>query len=127
MVADDLIGSKEARLQEWRNTVREEHQVGDFRRAQSSNATLNTLTDFRTVLSQTRSYIYPATTDIVQDNTEPGASIFGATNHYTDTYSVLETKEKGDAVSAGIFISNGPCFGQDSTVFGSGRPWPLLR
>jgi hypothetical protein len=127
MVADDLIGSKEARLQEWRHTVREEHQVGDFRRAQSSNATLNTLTDFRTVLSQTQSYIYPATTDIVQDNTEPGASIFGATNHYTDTYSVLETKKKGDAVSAGIFISNGPCFGQDSTVFGSGRPWPLLR
>jgi hypothetical protein len=58
---------------------------------------LDTLTDFRTVLNQTQSYIYPATTDIVQDNTEPGASIFGATDHCTDNYSVLETKKKGDA------------------------------
>jgi hypothetical protein len=94
----------------------EEHKVGDFCQDQSDKASLSMLTDFRTALSQMQSYIYPATTDIVQDNIEPGASVSGATNHYTDTHSVLETKEKDDTIPTEISISNSSNFGQNGTL-----------
>jgi hypothetical protein len=71
--------------------------------------------------------IYPATTDIVQDNIKPGASVSGTMDHYIDTHSVLETKEKDDAISAGILISNSSSFGQNRTVFESGRLWSWVR